>query len=176
MATFVIQLKGIPVLLAKLDSLETVLSNRIIRESCRTGANIILPAVQSATSMFRYRWPLPKGRNKGDLKKGLKVRALRRSRDTIGVTMLSTLKQGPTTATSQYQTDLYYGAFVNWGHKLGKRPRKGQPDHRKKIKPVPYMDTGFKRSHRKATYAIRLKFKESVEKYWNTSWRGAKAG
>lgn len=170
---FILKLRGVDEFIDRCDRLDQVLKRQVIRETCRAAAKDILPAVVAATVMFKYRWPLPKGRRIGDLKRGLKVRAIRRTRKTIGVTVLSTLKKG-SKATSQYQTDLYYGAFVNWGHKLGRRPRKGQPDNRKKIDPVPYMDEGFRRSRVKAEWTARRTFKTAVEKYWKQQWTGVK--
>lgn len=151
--------------ITKLDVLDKVLQRRIIRDAMRAGANVILPAVRTETGRFKYRWPLPPGRRKGDLKRGLKVRAIKRTRKTIGVSLISTLKNNAGTDTS-----LYYGAFVNWGHKIGKRPGRGQPDNRGKVKPVPYMTAAFKRAHKQATSVATGIIIEGVEREWKRGW------
>lgn len=151
----------------KLDVLDQVLRRSIVREAMRAGANVILPQVRNETDRFKYRWPLPPGRSKGDLRRGLKVRAIKRTRKTIGVSLVSTLKNNAGTERS-----LYYGAFVNWGHKIGRRPGKGQVDNRKKVKPVPYMTDAFKKRHRQAIKVATDIIIQGVEREWKRGWSG----
>lgn len=159
-----ITLIGDQAILAKLHALDDVLQRRLIRESLRPAANLMLPVARAETARFRYFWPLPKGRKKGDLKRGLRVRSIKRSRKAIGVTVTSTLKDGARI------NDLYFGAFVNWGHKIGRRPRRGQVDVRRRVKPVPYMTAAFKRTHRRASALAIGLLKAGIERQWKAGW------
>lgn len=150
----------------KLKLLDELLQRRLIREALRPAANLMLPVAKAETMRFRYFWPLPKGRRKGDLKRGLRVRSIKRTRKAIGVTVTSTLKEGARI------NDLYYGAFVNWGHKIGKRPGKGKPDHRRKVAPVPYLTAAFKRTHRRASKLATDILKAGIEREWKRGWSG----
>lgn len=156
------RLKGVEKTLAVLNRMDDEVHDRVMRKVTRAGGNIMLPAARQSTGMFRYRWPLPQGRRKGDLKRGLKVRAMKRNPKMVGVSVISSLKDKSSGASKL----LYFGAFVNWGHKIGRRPGKGRPDHRGKVKPVPYMNVAFKKSKRQAVAVMSSLFRLEVKAAW----------
>jgi HK97 gp10 family phage protein len=163
-----ITLKNVAKAIETFDRLEPIIQNKVLAQMTRAGGNIILPAAKAATSMFQYKKsnPLPKGRKKGDIKRGLKVRALPRKAGRIGVSVISSLKD-----KSGEERMLYHGAFVNWGHKIGRRPGKGQTDSRtRKVKPVPYMNKAFQRSRRQAMAVMTSLFKAGVKREWKAMW------
>lgn len=87
-----------------------------IRKGCRAGAKIVQAAAKQT---------VPK--KTGLLRKSIKVRAIKRTRTKIGVNVTT----GKT--ASLFTGKTYYGAFQEWGWKVGKRPGKGSADNRRKI-------------------------------------------
>jgi HK97 gp10 family phage protein len=92
--------------------------NKILREELRKGAKTLLPASKAATPA-----------RTGKLRRSVKVRAVKRSRKSVGVLVGYNDKA--------YAGDTFYGAFLEWGWKQGKRPsravRGGELDNRKQI-------------------------------------------
>jgi HK97 gp10 family phage protein len=101
-----------------LTALPKKIRNKILREELRKGAKTLLPASKAATPA-----------RTGKLRRSVKVRAVKRSRKAVGVLVGYNDKA--------YAGDTFYGAFLEWGWKQGKRPsrtvRGGASDNRKEI-------------------------------------------
>lgn len=101
-----------------LTALPKKIRNKILREELRKGAKTLLPASKAATPA-----------RTGKLRRSVKVRAVKRSRKSVGVLVGYNDKA--------YAGDTFYGAFLEWGWKQGKRPsrvvRGGASDNRKEI-------------------------------------------
>lgn len=94
------------------------LQRKIIREEARSAGKMILAQTKANAPV-----------KSGQLRRAIKLRALRKSRTRVGVTIIlgdrdvrSTRKRKQS-ATGVNQKDTYYGAFVEYGHRVGKRPR-----------------------------------------------------
>lgn len=72
-----------------------------MRKGCRWGAKIIMSAVKGNTPV-----------ETGALRRSLKVKAMKRSRSGVGV--MAKFGDG------WYQGETFYGAFIEFGHKIGK--------------------------------------------------------
>ena len=101
-----------------LTALPKKIRNKILREELRKGAKTLLPASKAATPA-----------RTGKLRRSVKVRAVKRSRKAVGVLVGYNDKA--------YAGDTFYGAFLEWGWKQGKRPSRavqgGASDNRKEI-------------------------------------------
>src|SRR5581483_10818933 len=86
-------IKGFKELLTKLDQFPKKTLANAIRKGSRLGAKVVLSAAKALAPV-----------KTGTLKRGLKVRAMKRSRKRIG-------------AEVQFKTDPFYGGFVEYGHK-----------------------------------------------------------
>ena len=114
-----------------LDSYTKAQGKSAMRKGCRWGAKIIAASVKSGTPS-----------KTGKLVRSLKVRAIKRSRKGVGV--MTVFGDG------WYAGDTFYGAFLEFGHRIGKRrgksTRKGGPgDTRKEIKGSHFMQNAAKR-------------------------------
>lgn len=47
------------------------------------------------------------------------------------------------TKAGNYKGEEYYGAFVELGHKQGRRPKSGESDARAEVEPHPYLEPAF---------------------------------
>ena len=87
--------------------LPVALRNKIIRQELRKAAKVtLLPLAKSR---------MPK--RTGTLRKNLKIRAIKRSRVNSGVRLALSSKD--------FTGDAFYGGFIEYGWRLGKRPGAG---------------------------------------------------
>ncbi len=98
-----LEVRGTEQLKRHLDQLADVEIRKILRKAMRAGAKVILPAARANA---------PVGAS-GAVRRGIRVRAAKRSRRYIGITV--TLGKG------FFQGDEFYGAFQEFGWKTGKR-------------------------------------------------------
>jgi HK97 gp10 family phage protein len=77
--------------------------NKILRQELRKGAKTLVPPSKSATPV-----------ETGKLRRSVKVRAVKRSRKSVGVLVGYNDKA--------YAGDTFYGSFLEWGWRQGKRP------------------------------------------------------
>lgn len=97
-----IKLQGGKALEKKLKELPKGIRNKVIRQSLRAGAKIVHTETKAQAPV-----------DSGLLKSALKVRAAKRSRKRIAVNVQ--------TKDGDYKGETFYGAFVTYGHRLGKR-------------------------------------------------------
>lgn len=111
------ELQGGPQLERALHELPPRIGKRVINQALRAGAKVVAEGARQLV-------PVQSGR----LKRSIKVRALRRSRRSFGVSVqtgavggrggrLSTSELGGLRAGG----DAYYGGFVEFGHRIGRR-------------------------------------------------------
>lgn len=86
-----------------LDQLADVEIKKILRKAMRAGAKVILPAARANAPVGAA----------GRLRKAIRVRAAKRSRKYIGMTV--------TVGKELFKGDEFYGAFQEFGWKTGKR-------------------------------------------------------
>lgn len=98
-----LEVRGAKELKRQLDQLADVEIRKILRKAMRAGAKVILPAARANA---------PVGAT-GAIRKGIRVRAARRSRKYIGIVIV--LGKG------FFLGDEFYGAFQELGWKTGKR-------------------------------------------------------
>lgn len=83
-------------LLKNLNSLEKKVAKKVLRKALREGSKIFLSAAKSNAPT-----------DTGELKRSLKLRAIKKSRNWAGITV--------GTSKGDYQGDQYYGAFQEFG-------------------------------------------------------------
>jgi HK97 gp10 family phage protein len=104
MAFYVVE--GAAELERRLSDLDKKVARRVIRQALRAGANTVLPVARAETPV-----------RTGKLRKNVKVRTLKRNKPgTYAISVTS-----GATADNMYTGEAYYGAFVHFGHKIGKR-------------------------------------------------------
>ena len=97
-----LRLEGGKALERKLKTLPTRVRNKVVRTALRDGAKIVQAETKSLAPV-----------QTGLLKKSLKVRAMKRKKGRIGINVQM--------GAGDYKGETFYGAFVEYGHKLGKR-------------------------------------------------------
>jgi hypothetical protein len=102
---------------ATLRDLPRNLVGKVVRPALRAGTKIVLAEVRKDAPVGNRKWTSKRGRGKvgGLLKASLAIKAKRRSRKAIGYAV-------STSAERFRGVDAFYGAFVEFGHKIGKRP------------------------------------------------------
>lgn len=93
----------------------TALRNKIIRQETRAAAKLVLLPAAKQTIPVRT----------GKLRKSIKIRAIKRSRVNSGV-RLALSGEG-------FTGDAFYGGFIEYGFRPGRRPGKGKADTRRKV-------------------------------------------
>ena len=88
-----------------LRTLPKTIRNKILRQEMRREAKTLVAPSKAATPV-----------KTGKLRKSVKVRAQKRSRKGIGVFVGYSDKP--------FVGDMFYGAFLEWGWRIGKRPNK----------------------------------------------------
>ena len=137
-------LEGSKECLEKLDLLDKNMSRSIARNSCRAAAKVIAAA-----------WKADAPRKSGMTAAAVKVRAMKRSRNKIGVSAII--------GAGEYQGKTFYAAFVEKGHLTGKRGSK----NRKQIPARNWMKKSFDRVKSQATEAYINKMKEGISNAGN---------
>jgi HK97 gp10 family phage protein len=140
--TFALKLQGGAELAAKLETLPTRVANKVIRQSLRIGTKIILAETVAKAPV-----------NTGLLKKTLKVRAMKRRRNQIGVQVI--------TEGGFYQGKAFYGAFLEFGHKAG--PRK-LGNKRQQVPAKPFIKPAFDAVKEQAASVILQAMKQGIER------------
>jgi HK97 gp10 family phage protein len=85
-----------------LENVPKKLRNKILRQELRKGAKILVPPSKAATPV-----------RTGTLRRAVKVRAQKRSQKSVGV-FVGYSEKG-------FTGDTFYGAFLEWGWRGGKR-------------------------------------------------------
>lgn len=138
---FALKLNGAEALAAKLRTLPTRVANKVIRQSLRAGTKIILAETIAKAPVAS-----------GLLKRTLKVRAMKRSRNRIGVQVV--------TEGGFYKGKAFYGAFVELGHKAGPRKLGDQPQE---VAAKPFIKPAFDAVKERAANVILQSMRQGIE-------------
>lgn len=121
---------------AKLRALTTQQAKAAIRSEAR-------PALQPTLREARALCPVREGK----LRRSIKVRAIRRSRTRVGMRVTTSKSD------NAFSGKTFYGGFINWGWKVGKRrrvslrrSRTDTSDTRKKIAGTNFMNRAARRT------------------------------
>ena len=114
MAGLTIKITGGAELERKLRELDTKVAGRIARQATRAGANAVLAEARRQSPVGRSRVLGGEAHKAGTLRDSLKVRS---ARNRGGVAYVVR------TAAGDYRGQTFYGSFVEFGHKIGKRIR-----------------------------------------------------
>ncbi len=124
-----VELRGMPELMRRLKALPRKTANAALRKGCRAGAKIVTAAAKAAVPVVTGRW-----------REALKTRAMKRSRKGVGART--------TVGAGWFKGETFYAGFVDWGHRVGKRPSKRiagtGADTRAQIPPKHYMKRSAK--------------------------------
>lgn len=163
---YVIRIAGVEELRSKLVRLGEVGERYVIRKGQRAAAKVIYPEVMAETREFRYE-NYPRNRQRGTLKASIKIRAIPRNRRFYGVMIMSGKDNLKRRKIKTFHGETYYGAFVNYGHKIV--PRRGtrvRRSTRKWVTPRPFLTYPFKFSGRRAGRVAIEVIRREVESYW----------
>jgi len=94
---------------ADLRGLGKKLQNKVLRQALRSGARPILNAAKANIQSDNA----PEWEDTGQLMRSIKIRAIKRSRNRVGIRV--------GTAEGWFRGNTFYGAFREFGHKIGKR-------------------------------------------------------
>lgn len=129
-AGIALQLQGLSELRAKLKRVATKDANKAIRKGTRASAKITTAAAKPAVPVVSGLW-----------RQQIKTRAMKRRRGFIGA-------RTTVGAKGWYAGEAFYAAFVEFGHKIGKRPSEKligtAADTRKQIEGKHYMERSVK--------------------------------
>ena len=95
---FTFQIRGLPELIHKFDTIESKFRTKYIRQAIRKGAKPINAEAKSLVPV-----------NSGRLKKSIKTRSLKRSRKTIGVNIKTSCSD------NMFTGEVFYGGMVEFG-------------------------------------------------------------
>jgi len=116
-----LNLIGEKALQRKLAALGRTGANKVLRKALRAGAKVIRTEAQANAPVLT-----------GDLRANIRVRAMKRRKQGVGVRVV--------VGDGWYQGDQFYGAFLEFGHRVGSR-RLG--DARATVEPKPFMRPAF---------------------------------
>jgi len=136
MATNTVKLEGADQLRKKLLDLDKKVARKISSQALRAGAKIVLERARQLVPV-----------KSGTLKRSLKVRAGKRKGGRISFVVQ--------TKAGDYRGETFYGSFLEFGHKVGKRRRvKGLTDTREAVPPKPFLRPAFDQTKDAALAAI----------------------
>jgi HK97 gp10 family phage protein len=154
-----IRIDGLAELDRKLKLLPKKVAGKISRKALRAGSKVILKEAKALAPVAT-----------GTLKASLKVKSGKRKRGFVSVQVQ--------TADGDYRGETFYGAFLEYGHKSGKRNqgkvisvrrgKRGRPkitrdDKRKTVPAKPYMAPAFVRKKYAALAAIKAELHRGIE-------------
>lgn len=104
------------------------LQKKISRSALRAGAKVIAESAKKNAPI-----------STGALRKAIRVRAAKRSRKNKGlITVRATIGK------DYFKGDTFYGAFLEFGHRAGKRPLKNRADKRPFVEGLHFMERALK--------------------------------
>lgn len=148
-----LRLEGGKALERKLKTLPTRVRNKVVRTALREGAKIVQHATKELAPV-----------RTGLLKKSIKVRAAKRKRGRIAINVQM--------GAGDYKGETFYGAFIEYGHRLGKRTNGIKRAQKKKqaindprpfIEGQHFMETAFNNTSATAARTIEQSIKRGTE-------------
>lgn len=146
-----IRLEGGPALERKLAALDSKVARKLSRQALRAGAKVVLAQAKANA---------PK--RTGLLRRSLKVRA---GKARKGFTQFRVQ-----TAAGSFKGETFYGAFVEFGHKIGKRSsalrdykRATGQDPRGEVPANPFIARAFRQKREAALQVIIATLKQGIK-------------
>jgi len=150
------EITGVKEICDKLDRLTKNEGRAALRKGLRAGANCMAPTIKALTPVSKD----PRDKHRGLLKRSVKVRAGKKSRDTVSIRAGFGKKwfTGPT----------FYAPFELWGHKWGKRKAKGvirrEGDNRPEYKGNDFIRKAFAQRGRQAADIAKQTIVAEIDK------------
>ena len=132
-----VKVEGLPELVKALGEFEKKIYNKVLKKAFREGAKVSQKAIKAL---------IPKGETKA-LSKSLKVRALGRKQDRVGISVQM--------GVGSFQGPTFYGGFLEWGT----HNKEGQTQ----IKPMGFIKQGFQDSKEAAAAAMVRTITEGID-------------
>lgn len=140
-------------LLKKLQRLPDDVGKTIAAEAIHAGAEPVLESAKQKAPVMAE--AAPGHAPPGTLRDSLVIKDSRRSKTRV--------KSAVQTAAGAFKGDTYYGAFVELGHKQGKRKKKGEVDNRKAIDPYPFLAPAFDENEARSLSIISQRMAAGIE-------------
>lgn len=136
-----IRLEGAKELYRKLRDLPAKFARKILSKALRAGAKVVQAAAKKLAPKLS-----------GLLRRSIKVRATKRKKGRVGFVV--------GTSAGDYKGKSFYGAFLEWGHRLGSRKLGSK---RRKVKPKPYAGPALKQTANEAVRVIGEEINKGLE-------------
>lgn len=156
MPTYDFPIEGATKLRKKLFALGPRIAKKVLRESIRPAAKLIQADAKSNVAV-----------DTGALRKSIKVRALKRSRSRVGMTVTTN------STDNMFKGKTFYGGFLEYGHRHGKRTNEIKRAQKKKapaadLRPLvparPFMKPAFDSNRDRAGQMIIANIRAGVER------------
>ena len=144
MSIAALTIKGSRELERKLMGLERKAAKKVVRQALRKGAKIVHAAARQEVPV-----------RSGKLRKSLKVRRAKKNRRGSYAVMVTTGQN-----ENMFTGETYYGAFVHYGHRVGKRGRGG----RKQVAAVPFIQRAYDRTKTHARDVVLRDMAAGIER------------
>lgn len=145
MAFLSMKVDGIKPLLKKLKSFPAKIEKKILRQALRAGGKIFQQQAKANAPV-----------KSGLTKRSLKVRSMKRSRTRVGIRVATSAKD--------YTGDTFYASFVEYGHKLGRRPGRGSKnkDTRRTIEGKHFIRSAYESKKDQALNVIKQQLRIGI--------------
>ena len=140
-----ITLPGAQAIIDHLTGLGGRVAKKVVGQALRAGAKVVHEAAVASVP-----------RRSGTFAGSLRVRSMRRRRGGVGMQVR--------TQEGWYRGDAFYGAFVEFGHKVGRRPTTGGADARRAIPGRHDIEKATERVAPAATDAIAAALAAGIER------------
>jgi HK97 gp10 family phage protein len=147
-AKFVFDISGDKEIQRMFAGLTKAVQNKILRPAFRKGAKIVQADAKRIAPV-----------KSGLLKSSIKVRRIKSlKRGEVGFNVI--------TGKGDFKGETYYAAFLELGHKLGKRPSKGEKesngDNRKEVSPKPFLRPAMENNRERVIAFIKAEIRKGV--------------
>ena len=156
MPTYQFPIEGAAKVRKQLESLGPRVAKNVLRQAIRPAAKLIQGTAKSLVDV-----------DKGNLKKSIKVRSLKRSRTRVGMTIATSASD------NLFKGKTFYGGFLEYGYRRGKRTneikraqkkKKSVADSRPEVPPRPFMKPAFDAKRDKAGAMIVTGIRTGIER------------
>lgn len=145
---------GLDPLLQKLARLADQEIRTIAGEATHAAAEPVLATAKELAPELEEE--LPGHAPPGTLKESLVIKDKTRGKRRISASV--------ETRAGNYKGEEFYGAFVELGHKQGKRPKAGEEDKRQDVAAHPYLEPAFDQNESRALGIIKDRVAAGVER------------
>ena len=148
---FSLESGGIPETLAALKELPRLVEQKIMRTALRAAAKPIWKAAREKAPV-----------DTGNLRDSITIKARRQTKKNVQSVIIHP-------GFEWYKGDNYYAMFVEFGHRIGKRPSRGKlraygRDVRAEVPPHPFMRPAFDERKEEAKRSFRVSLERDLHK------------